>query len=128
MKKTHKIGIGAVIALCLVVGVATVWSLGATASENVPTIRLETVQGTVEVKRQGETDWKSADASLEVKPGDEIRTGDGGKASIRWGDRGETRLDANTDLTLESVPAEAGAATKTLIEPSFRRAGCGRAF
>lgn len=116
MKRMHKIGIGLGVALCLVVGAVAVWSLGATASEDVPTIRVETVQGTVEVKRAGETDFTSADASFQVQPGDEVRTGADGKASIRWGDRGETRLDENTQLTIVSVPADDNAATKTLIE------------
>ncbi|MFZ2803817.1 MAG: FecR domain-containing protein [Patescibacteria group bacterium] len=116
MKRSHKIGIGAVLALCLLVGVAAVWSLGASASVDVPAVRIETVQGTVQVKRQGATDWQTADATISVQPGDEVRTGDDGKANIRWGDRGETRLDPDTDLTIESAPADPGSTTKTLIE------------
>ena len=115
MKTAHKLGIGSILALCMIVGVAAVWSLGAAASVDVPTIRVETVQGTVEVKRLGDADFTSADASFQVQPGDEVRTGADGKASIRWGDRGETRLDENTDLTIVSAPAD-GTATKALIE------------
>jgi hypothetical protein len=116
MKKVHKASALVVAVLALFALAAGFWSIGAFASEDVPLIRIDVVQGPVELKRSGEDTLKPIENSVEVNVGDELKTGEGGKANIRWGDRGETRLDSNTDLVIESAPADNGAATKTLIQ------------
>jgi hypothetical protein len=115
MKKSRKIAVGVVMVLGIAVGAVAVWSLGARASQDIPVIRLEAVQGTVEIKRVGESQFAAANGALEVHPDDEIRTGADGKVAIRWGDRGETRLDANTDLTIVAAPAD-DATTQAKVE------------
>lgn len=116
MKTPHKAGIAAIVALCALFLVGAVWSLGAGASEDVPLIRIEKVTAPVEIKHPGEASWTALDATTAVQIGDEIRTGSGGKAKIRWGDRGETRLDADTELTIEAAPMNANATTKALVQ------------
>jgi hypothetical protein len=105
--------IAAVLAI-LGAGIAGFWSLGVVASEAVPQIRVETITGSVEMRSAG-GDWQVVGTSREIKMGDEIRTGSDGKAHIRWGDRGETRLDPGTTLTVEEAPASAEQVTKVAV-------------
>lgn len=116
MKKTV-IRVSGILIVLLALAVAGMgfWSLGAVASEGVPIIRIEALRQPVEWKRIGEAQWKVLEAATEVRVGDEVRTGEGGKAEVRWGDRGVTRIDGNTELVIEEAPADGGAVTETLI-------------
>ena len=92
------------------------WSLGVViASEGVPPIRVDIVQGSVEIQSSGTDAWKSLTASANIAVGDRLRTNTTGKAEIHWGDRGITRVDPNTELQIESLP-EAGALTNASIK------------
>jgi hypothetical protein len=80
------------------------WSLGEARASTPPAIRIETVTAPVEWQRAGETTWTTLADSVDVQAGDSVRTGNGGAARIVWGDRGTTRLDANSQVTLSQVP------------------------
>ncbi len=92
------------------------WSLGVVmASEGVPPIRVDVVQGTVEIRSTGSDAWKTLTASTNVAVGDSLRTMESGKAEIHWGDRGITRVDPKTELQIEALP-EAGALTNASVK------------
>ena len=92
------------------------WSLGAVvASEGVPPIRVDIVQGSVELQSAGTDAWKSLATSANIAAGDRLRTNASGKVEIHWGDRGITRVDPNTELQIEALP-EAGALTNASIQ------------
>lgn len=91
------------------------WTLGAVASEEVPPLRIEVTKTPVELKRKNESEWKTLETSTDVQVGDSIRTGAGGLAEIRWGDRGVSRIDPLSELTIEAVPEDEQAATNAVI-------------
>ncbi len=124
MKKEHVAGLAGVALLICLFGV-WFWSLGAIASEDVPYMRLDAVQGKVEWKRETDANWVPLEQSVDVRVGDAIRTSADGKAEIRWGDRGVTRIDSNSQVTIEDVPKRDIPATGMLIK---LRVSTGRAW
>ncbi len=116
MKKSHIAGIGIGVAVVVCVFSVWFWSLGAIASEDVPYMRLDAVQGKVEWKREADANWIPLDQSVDVRMGDAIRTGADGKAEIRWGDRGITRIDSNAQIVIQDVPKRDIPATGLLIK------------
>ncbi|MCC7357680.1 FecR domain-containing protein [Candidatus Uhrbacteria bacterium] len=81
------------------------WSLGAVvASEGIPPIRVDLIAGTVEIKSAGTDSFKPLLTSTQIAVNDVLRTGDSGKAEIRWGDRGITRIEPKTELQIEASP------------------------
>ncbi len=109
MKRPVKVGIGIVIAILVILFGIWFWSLGASASEDVPQVRVEVVHAPVEIQHGGTSDWTPVDVSTEVQNGDHIRTGADGAATIRWGDRGVSRLDPQSELTVDAAPDPTGA-------------------
>lgn len=103
-KKTLKISLSIVIAILLFLLLNWFWSLGAVASIDIERIRAEAVEGHAEWKRSNESEWRELSGAAEVSTGDSVRTGDHSRAEIRWGDRGVTRLDPNTEVVLEEAP------------------------
>lgn len=94
------------------------WTLGAVASESVPPMRIEVTKAPVELKRKDDATWKALEMSTDVQVGDSIRTGEGGLAEIRWGDRGVSRIDPSSELTIEAIPQDEQAATNAVIRLS----------
>lgn len=112
-----RISLGIVAGLVLLAGLSIwVWSFGAVASEGVPPMRIDVVKSPVSVKQQGETSFSPIASSVDVKVGDEVQTGPDGSASIVWGDRGITRLDPNTTVTIENAPEDPTAATHVVLK------------
>ena len=123
MKKvTMSFSIAVILAVLVGFGV-WFWTLGNVTPEVSAKVQVQGIQGTVEVKKKDATDFRNVNADTEVGTGDEVRTGAGSSAEIRWGDRGVTRLDEQSDLVIDSAPQ--GTATKTVI--SLRLAS-GRAW
>lgn len=118
-------GLAAFAVFCLAAFGLWFWSLGAIASESIPPLRVEVSKGTVEWKESGAGEWKKIETSTEVQPGDSVRTDDGSSAQIRWGDRGVTRLDAKTELTIERAPEDPNAVRGALFQ---LRLSTGRAW
>jgi len=109
MKKSARISWG--IALAVLIGFIVLfagwfWSLGEAHASAPPAIRIEAVKQPVEWHHAGETTWSNLADGVTAEAGDAVRTGDGGEARIVWGDRGTTRVDSGSELTLETIPAD----------------------
>lgn len=112
-----RIGVGVLAALVLLAGFSIwVWSFGAVASEGVSPMRIDVVKSPVLLKRQGEAAFTEITSSADVKVGDQIQTGVDGEAAIAWGDRGITRLDPQTTVTVENAPEDPTAATHVVLK------------
>lgn len=116
MEKRIKLIAGGLLAVLVLAFGIWFWSLGAVASEDVPAIRVETTKQSVEFKQKDSADWKKVETAQEVGVGDMVRTDKDGAAQIRWGDRGVTRLDPDTTLTIEEVPANPSSVTHAAIK------------
>jgi hypothetical protein len=93
-----------------------IWSFGAVASEGVAPMRIDVVSGSVERKHASEAEFAVITGSVDVQTGDEVRTGSDGSAEIVWGDRGVTRIDPGTTLTIENAPEDPLAATHVVLK------------
>ncbi len=62
------------------------------------------VFGDVQVVRDGQT--SPAQQGFELKEGDELRTGEDGRAEVKYFDKSFTRLFANTDVAFQSLRSE----------------------
>jgi len=104
MEKKNKRQIGGAIGLgILILGLLWTWSLGAVTPEEGQKTSVEVTQGTVEWKNPSSDEWHKVSGTQELNTGDSLRTDETGEANIRWGDRGETRLDANTEIFIDST-------------------------
>ncbi|MBM3204972.1 FecR domain-containing protein [Candidatus Uhrbacteria bacterium] len=97
------------------------WSLGnvSSAAQDTPKFQLFAQSALVEVKSAGSSEWKQVAPNgklLEVRQGDQIRTGQNGKAEIHWAERGVTRIEPDTELTVESIPDEEHYMTNASIQ------------
>ncbi len=116
MNKKRAYVIGVVIAiLFLIAGGVWFWSVGSVAAEKLPAIRVQAEHQPVEYKHKADTQWTALSDVIEVSAGDSVRTGDGGEASIVWGDEGVTRLDAGTELEIAEAPSNGSGATSSAI-------------
>ncbi len=115
MQRQLKYLLGALIAILFLGSATWFWSLGAAASEAVPAIRVEATKARVEVKTADASEWKEVQTAQELNIGDAVRTDAAGQAQIRWGDRGVTRLDAQSQATIEMLPDEATGITGAAI-------------
>jgi hypothetical protein len=91
------------------------WSLGNPIADQSHAFRVQNIQGSVDWKQKGTDVWKTLTATQDVASGDALRTGAGSSAEIAWDDRGVTRLDANTQMTIENAPADPGSVLQTQI-------------
>jgi hypothetical protein len=99
--------------LLLVIGGAWFWSAGSVAAEKLPSIRVQTVKGTVEYKT-GDV-WTQVLDVQEVHAGDTVRTGPDSEAEILWGDQGVTRLDQVTELVIDDAPVDGAGSASSVI-------------
>ncbi len=93
-------------AILLIVFLIWAWSLGAVASEETQKTYVEVLHDAVEWRQSSSDEWQAVSGAKEIFVNDQIRTGEAGAAQIRWGDRGVTRLDPETEITVET--AESG--------------------
>lgn len=96
-------GAVAIASILLLVFLGWFWSLGAVAAEGAERVHVEVAQGQAERRAANSDTWEPISGSAEVRSGDHIRTGEDGGAQIRWGDRGVTRLDPNSEVTVDTV-------------------------
>ncbi len=66
---------------------------------------LAVVEGTVEVRRNGATNWTTAAQGNTLAQGDSIKTGDNSKAVLMLDNGDAVRLNAQTEINLESTVA-----------------------
>ena len=87
---------------------------------------LLTVEGKVEVSRAGATDWAPAQTNQVLQIGDRVRTSARSRATIRWSDRSERRVNELTTFTV-APPQRAGASPTLELQNgsaySFSREG-----
>ncbi len=107
-KTTLRIVLAVMILIVLLGGSWWMWSIGNPVADQSHAFRVDQIQGSVDWKQHGTDVWKTISTTQEVASGDALRTGAGSSVEIVWDDRGVTRLDANTQMTIESAPADAG--------------------
>ncbi len=83
-------------------GVWMVWDAGQLSEALPARAEVTDLTGTVEVKAPGES-WRAISEPVSLVPGTEVRTGAASHATLRFFDRGETRLAPNTSVTVASV-------------------------
>lgn len=108
MKPLKLVLIFAVVVL-LAVGGLSVAIAAVTAPPNLSdeTATLSVQGGTVQLLPSGASDWQTVASDTEVHPGDQVKTGADGSASINFFDQGETRLDVNTTITITQAQWDA---------------------
>lgn len=115
--KWLRYGVLALVTLILLGGFGMwFWSLGAVAGETASVIQVVVKSGPVESRASASDTWTPVEHAMELEPGSQVRTGAGGEADILWGDRGVTRLDANTQVIIEAMPADATQSTGVSIK------------
>jgi tetratricopeptide (TPR) repeat protein len=80
-----------------------------------PVAKIVSVQGTVEWRRAGETEWQSATPNQPVCPGDSIRVLAKSRADVLQGNQTALRLNANSTITLEGAD-QAGTSAVGLLK------------
>lgn len=108
--------------LALIVGGTTMFVVFAAAARAAgpcaaSVARITSVQGTVELQREGRRVWHQATLEQGLCPGDLIRVGNRSRAAIVLLDDGVIRIDENTTLRLARVTPEA----PSLIEAALGR-------
>lgn len=89
----------------LAVLAALLWSLQAGAQEGSGDTRITSLEGDVDVRFKGESEWTPAEKDTPLDAGDSVKTGAGAQAEISFGGQSVYELQQNSELTL----AEAGA-------------------
>jgi hypothetical protein len=103
MKKIAVIG----IFVLLVAGFAAwVWTLGNVPEDAPPLISLKVSSSSVSVRAPNGT-WSAATNGMAISEGWSVKTDGSGRATIAVGDIGETRLDANSEITLSKTSLNA---------------------
>jgi tetratricopeptide (TPR) repeat protein len=75
-------------------------------SQEAGVARAVSVQGTVEVRRAGETQWQPVKLNDTFRPGDVIRVQERSRADVVLLDQSVLRLNAGTQITIEAVKEE----------------------
>ena len=106
----------AVAALVIIgVGFAWFWSLAAVAPEQVSEVTLRVERAPVQVRASGETAFREALNGITLTPGTVVKTGEGGRATIVFFGKAESRLDANSEVTIADA-AETGESTTVQLD------------
>ena len=69
-------------------------------------IRIESIQGTVEVNPGGNTQWRAVLSGHGLKPGDRLRTRENSRVAIRWSDQSVVRLAELSDVQIQAAAAK----------------------
>jgi tetratricopeptide (TPR) repeat protein len=80
--------------------------LGVAQAPAGPVARAASVQGRVEARRAGQTQWQPVGLNDTFSPGDVIRVGERSRADIAMLDQSVLRLNANTETTVEAVKGD----------------------
>jgi tetratricopeptide (TPR) repeat protein len=89
---------------CLIVGLFPSAVFAQTCDK--PVAQVTSVQGTVEARRAGATQWQAVQLHDTYCPGDMLRVQDNSRADVVLANESVLRLNANTSITLEEVKAE----------------------
>jgi hypothetical protein len=74
----------------------------AAAVFSVTPARFVSLEGTVQVKKQGAREWTPARPDLQLDPGDLVRSGPGASAKIRWPDGTSFHLKGDSLITIDT--------------------------
>jgi tetratricopeptide (TPR) repeat protein len=69
-------------------------------------IRIESIQGAVEINPGGNTQWRAVLPGQGLKPGDRVRTRERSRVLIRWSDRSVVRLAELSDVQIQAAAAK----------------------
>lgn len=104
--------IGGIILLSLLgLGGVWLWSLGSVPMIEQGAAVLVVQVAPVEVKRAGSGTWESASSGMTLSATDEVRTGAGGRASIQWFGRAESRIPEQTSIVVDRASVSGSSAT-----------------
>jgi tetratricopeptide (TPR) repeat protein len=101
-RSAHGLRVSAVVSIAVLLSLDT---LAAEAPE--PWVaRAVSVQGTVEARRVGETQWQPVKLNDAFRPGDTIQVRDRSRADLSLLNQSVLRLNANTTITVEAPKAQ----------------------
>jgi hypothetical protein len=83
--------------------------------EEGPAAVLTAVNGTVEVRRVGETEFQAAKADTELFPGDQVRTAEGGTATITMADESVVEVAEVSTVAIASREGSADPASSAAV-------------
>ena len=83
-----------------------------------PVVRLSYVQGTVQIRRGGQTGYSPAMMNLPLTQGSKIETGANGRAEIEFEDGSVARITPNSSLGIRQLQVGSGGALETAVEQS----------
>ena len=86
---------------CLIVGLFASVAFAQTCEK--PVAQVTSVQGTVEARRAGATQWQAVQLHDTYCPGDMLRVQDNSRADVVLANESVLRLSANTSITIEGV-------------------------
>jgi cell division septation protein DedD len=105
------------------VGFAWFWSLAAVGEDAAQEVSLHVDRSPVTVTMPGEAQAREASNGMTLPEGAVVKTGEGGRAVIRFYHQAETRLDSNTELTVtKSMVGSAEASTNVQVSLTAGRA------
>jgi hypothetical protein len=76
-------------------------------------------QGDVEYRRSGTNEWQEARSHIPLRPGDSIRTADGGSAEITFADGTLYTVRPNTQLLVSALNVSSGKPAEQAIEMDY---------
>jgi hypothetical protein len=105
------------IAVFIVLGGGFVWfwSLSSVPTEGPSNVTLRVERSPVTVRAPGGTAFEEAMSGTVLAPGTTVKTGEGGEAVIVFFDQAETRLDANSEVTISIAERDPNDSTKSTI-------------
>jgi chromosome segregation protein len=86
--------------LLLLGGGIWVWMLGAPPEEKGSAVRVTAVQGTAEQKAPSAAEWLPLASGVTLPEGTSVRTGEGSRVTLAFGDQAESRIAANSEVVV----------------------------
>lgn len=87
------------------------WSLGSVPSSGDFAVELTVQQEGVQVQSPDSNEWHNADSKMRIGKGWKVKTDERGQATVRFFDKGESRLDRNSEMAVSEAAVSGGANT-----------------
>lgn len=92
-----------IIVLLLGLGGAWLWSLGSVPAMGNEQITITVDAAPVDVKQAGKDVWEEVTSGMTLRTSDQVRTEAGGRATINWYGRAETRLQEQSTIVIDAA-------------------------